>query len=109
MTPSAATSRRWFHFSLRTMFVVVTAAAVFAWFLRSSRLEIIGEINPNDVAAILKAVPQYPEDTRIPLLQMERVGFNRVQLSGHNENGGHLIEFEKYNGKWIVLTDHFGK
>ena len=101
--------RRWFRFSLRTMFVLVTVAALFAWFLRAPRLEIIGEIDPVDVAAILKTVPQYPEDTRIPLLQMERLAFNRVQLSGHNENGGHSIEFEKYNGKWIVLTDHFGK
>ena len=60
--------RRWFRFSLRTMFVLVTVAAVFAWFLRSSTLEIIGEINPNDVAAILKIVPQHPYDTTIPLL-----------------------------------------
>ena len=95
--------RRWFRFSLRTMFLLVTVGAVFAWFLRSPKLEIIGEISPNDVAAILKIVPQ--DGTTIPLLRMERLDFNRVDLTGHDENVSRVLVFEKCDGEWIVLMD----
>ena len=98
--------RRWFRFSLRTMFVLVTLGAVFAWFLRSPRLEVIGEIKPNDVAAILKIVPQHSDGTTIPLLRMEKLDFNRVELTGCDENLSRVLVFEKCDGEWIVLMDH---
>ena len=90
-----APKRRWFRFSLRTLFVVVTAAGAFAGWFRWNAIQ-VGE--RKEFIAYLQALEHEPNPTTIWLMRWDR-GEERIPL------GWRLVGATNENwGTWLICN-----
>ena len=97
-----------FRFSIRTLFVVVTVAALLAWYLRPRGTQIIGDINQGDVEAICKVVSAQVEKG-YPILSIELLSPSCVQVNTCDIRGrGTGCKLEKQHDTWrMTLIYHW--
>ena len=96
------------RFSLRALLVVVTVAAIIAWYFRPDKIEIIGDISRADISAIRKIVSERP-GPQTQLIWMEKVTPNQVKTAGRWDFGGRLWVLEKTNDQWFVIFETITK
>jgi hypothetical protein len=75
------------RFSLRTLLVVVTVAAIVAWYFRPSQIEIIGNISPADVASICQFVDDLHKPYKEPILSIRLLAPGKVEVTSGEVRG----------------------
>ena len=106
MTPTP--KRRW-SFTLPTLFVMVTVAAILVWYSRLPGIVIVGEISRSDVSAICKVVESSGKVKKgSSILGMKLVAPGKVQVGTGNGDGplsgsGCTLTLEKKNGEWLIV------
>lgn len=100
---SPATGRR-FRFGLRTLFVVVTVAAVGAWNFRSPPFEVNGNLSRSDAWAIVKVLSNDDRTKAYPILAVnENTGGAVAFIAKHYaEVGAVHVLLERKNAAWEI-------
>ena len=85
---TAPAKHRWFRFSLRTMFVVVTICAFACyWYAQRRTFEVIGQISEAELRAICKVVAsRSPPDARITKIELVVPRIVQVTYDFRDEN-----------------------
>ena len=106
----ACPQRRWFRFSLRTVFVVVTVAAGLAYYLRPYPFEVHGNLTRQDVQSICRCVAQ---DTRTKTWCIYSIfEFDESANVYFDPEGGatpgniRMAALKKQHGVWIFIALH---
>jgi hypothetical protein len=107
-TMTTAPKSRWFRYSLRALFVVVTLAALVAWYSQPPGITIIGDISRSDVSAICEAVKKSGKDFGRPIMVIELRAPDKVEVktwrvNGPLSGGGCDLKLEKQSGDWVVV------
>lgn len=108
MSQGTASMRRWFRWSLRTMFVLVALAAVAMWFYQQvPRVPVHGDLAWSDVRAVCKVANAFAETKDEPVLSIEVIRPDEVEVTtgevrGPLSGGGHILTLKKSKGKWTV-------
>lgn len=105
----SAAKRHWLQYSLRSLIVVVTAAAIATWYFRPSAFPflVVGDLSSSDVSAICTAVAAEPgmehPIEKIEVISTECVKVT-VRLGDGPNDGGEMLTLRKENGGWTVET-----
>jgi hypothetical protein len=91
------------------MIVVASVISfVVARHVRLPEIQIIGNLSQSDVAAICKVVKATPELNGRPILSIEVISQDKVEVTtgvvrGPLDGGGRTAILEKHNGIWQVV------
>ena len=101
--------RRWFRFSLRTLFVMLTVAAVLslalAWYVQQPSFEVIGDLSRSDLAAICEVIAKTAQMKEKPILLIRVIHPDEVTVfTGEYDGSGKVGTLKKQSGVWTIIS-----
>lgn len=100
--------RRWFRYSLRSMFVVVTVAAAVTWMVKGPAVRVIGQLRSTDVRRVCAAVEA---DNRFKGKRINRIEVRsptcveilvEEESESTNRSIGHSVRANKIDSAWVL-------